>query len=150
MTTLEAIVTIAVAFLGGAMTHIISSRNERWRFKAEREAAKEDKQYAKADRTNELSAGLERFEKSEAQKNQEIDDRLTTLESAVKVQMQAQKLILLDRILYLGKCYIKEGEISFDDRRRLHEMHDCYHTGLGGNGDADLVMDAVDALPLKK
>lgn len=29
-------------------------------------------------------------------------------------------------------------------------MHNCYHSGLGGNGDADLVVDAVDELPLKK
>lgn len=29
-------------------------------------------------------------------------------------------------------------------------MHNCYHSGLGGNGDADLVVAAVDELPLKK
>jgi len=58
--------------------------------------------------------------------------------------------ILLDRILYLGQSYIAKGEIDFDDRKRLHAMHDCYHNGLHGNGDADLIMEAVDELPLKK
>ena len=29
-------------------------------------------------------------------------------------------------------------------------MHDCYRKGLGGNGDADIIVEGVDALPLKK
>ena len=28
-------------------------------------------------------------------------------------------------------------------------MHDCYHNGLGGNGDADDIMRDVGKLPLK-
>ena len=62
----------------------------------------------------------------------------------------ALKLILLDRILYLGQSYLNKGEVSIYDRQRLHAMHECYHNGLGGNGDADLIMRAVDELPLKK
>ncbi len=45
--------------------------------------------------------------------------------------------------------YIEQKEIAYDDRRRFHAMHDCYHNGLGGNGDADLIVEAVDELPLK-
>ena len=56
---------------------------------------------------------------------------------------------MLDRIRHLGQSYIQKGEISFDDRRIFHMMHDAYHDGLGGNGDADLVVEAVDDLPLK-
>lgn len=55
----------------------------------------------------------------------------------------------MDRIQYLGQCYLADGEISFDDRRRLHRMHDAYHTGLNGNGDLDVIMAQVDRLPLK-
>ena len=55
----------------------------------------------------------------------------------------------VDRIQYLGQCYLADGEISFDDRRRLHRMHDAYHTGLNGNGDLDVIMAQVDRLPLK-
>ena len=64
-------------------------------------------------------------------------------------QSEALKYILLDRIMYLGQCYIVAGEVSFDDRKRLRDMHTSYHEKLGGNGDADAVMKAVDALPLK-
>ena len=59
------------------------------------------------------------------------------------------RVVLLDRIQYLGQSYLADGEISFDDRRRLHRMHDAYHTGLNGNGDLDVIMAQVDRLPLK-
>ena len=72
------------------------------------------------------------------------------LKNSDTAQSEALKLILLDRILWLGQSYINKGEISFDDRRRFHAMHSCYHSGLGGNGDADIIVEGVDALPLKK
>ena len=57
---------------------------------------------------------------------------------------------MLDRIRYLGQKYIEAGEIDFDDRRILNAMHDSYHNGLGGNGDADVVMQEVNKLPLRR
>jgi hypothetical protein len=65
------------------------------------------------------------------------------------VLKDALKVILLDRILYLGRAYIQDGEVDADDRRRLIAMHDVYHS-LGGNGDADLIMNCVKCLPFKK
>jgi len=59
------------------------------------------------------------------------------------------RYILLDKTKHLGECYIKDGYIRFDDRRRLNAMHDCYHSGLGGNGDLDNLMKEVNGLPLK-
>ncbi len=50
---------------------------------------------------------------------------------------------------YLGQAYIAESEIDFDDRRILNDMHRSYHNGLGGNGDLDKLMEAVNDLPLK-
>lgn len=66
----------------------------------------------------------------------------------INALVAGQKYILLDRIQYLARAYIRDGEISFDDRRRLHQMHDAYHN-LGGNGDLDTLMEQVDELPLK-
>ena len=57
--------------------------------------------------------------------------------------------MMLDRIQYLCKSYIKDGEVDFDDRKRLRLMHTAYHNN-GGNGDLDLLMQQVDELPLKK
>lgn len=62
---------------------------------------------------------------------------------------QALRLTMLDRIKYLGQCYIRAGEVDFDDRRLLNQMHEVYHNRLNGNGDLDVVMAAVNKLPLK-
>ena len=59
------------------------------------------------------------------------------------------KWVLYDRIRFLGQKYISEQSVDFDDRRILNEMHKCYHNGLGGNGDLDVLMHEVNALPLK-
>lgn len=65
-------------------------------------------------------------------------------------EREALQLLLLDKILYLGRKYIEAKEVSFDDRCRLNRMHRVYHQGLEGNGDADDIMTAVNMLPLKK
>lgn len=70
-----------------------------------------------------------------------VDQRIKNLE-------QGMMAVLLDRIQYLCKCYIKDGSVDVDDLRRLHIMHERYHT-LGGNGDLDQLMEAVNHLPLK-
>lgn len=75
--------------------------------------------------------------------------RIDTLDKSVQAIAKGQRYILLDRIRYLGLAYISKGEISFDDRRLLHQMHETYHTDLNGNGDLDELMDDVDELPLK-
>ena len=123
---MEFSVAFVLAIAGGAAgAAVINGINERWKFKASRKAAKEDKAEEKADKTEEIS------------------------ERQNEAAAEALKVILLDRIRHLGQSYIQKGEISFDDRRIFHMMHDAYHDGLGGNGDADLVVEAVDDLPLK-
>lgn len=67
----------------------------------------------------------------------------------VKAIKTALKWVMYDRIRWLGQAYVRDKEVDFDDRRILHEMHNCYHNGLGGNGDLDALMDAVNKLPLK-
>lgn len=59
------------------------------------------------------------------------------------------KWVLYDRIRFLGQRYISAGNVDFDDRRILNEMHNSYHDGLGGNGDLDVLMHEVNELPLK-
>lgn len=133
------LLTALTAILGGgAGAALIGAANERWKFKAKRKADQEDQ-------ANEIQSLKEQEEK----RNEENDKRLQEIEKQTAAQSEALKLILLDRILYLGKGYINAGAISYDDRRRFHAMHDCYHTGLGGNGDAKLIVEAVDELAVK-
>ena len=63
-------------------------------------------------------------------------------------QDKALRYLMLYIIQERAKQHIKEKCISLEDRRSLHHWHDLYHNGLGGNGDADALMDAVDKLPL--
>jgi hypothetical protein len=67
----------------------------------------------------------------------------------IKIIKAGLKSLMLDRIRYVGQQYIKIGAIDFDDRKILNDMHTSYHN-LGGNGDLDLLMQEVNALPLKQ
>jgi len=145
------IMTASVSFLGGgALVAIIGHFSERWKFKAERKAKKEDREEEKSDKTNELRESLAKFEEEEKEQNNLFALQLHDLKEMQEAQSKALMLMLMDRILHLGQSYIAKGEVSFDNRKRLHDMHDCYHKGLGGNGDTDLVMAGVDELPLTK
>lgn len=80
---------------------------------------------------------------------QNIEERLGTIEEKTNANSVALKFLLYDRIRFLGERYIRDNEIDLDDRRILKDMHDSYHNGLGGNGDLDLLMKQVEGLPLK-
>ena len=47
-----------------------------------------------------------------------------------------------------AKQFIEHGSITLEKRRSIHHWHDLYHDGLGGNGDADALMEQVNKLPL--
>ena len=98
-----------------------------------RKAAKEDKSEQKAEAAK---ASEDRWKK-------DTEDSINGLKDGLRI-------IMLDRIRYLGPRYLKDGEIDFDDRRYLNEMHSVYHSSLGGNGDLDTLMGDVNDLPLKR
>ena len=61
----------------------------------------------------------------------------------------ALRYIMLYVIRNQAIDFIREGSVSWEDRKMLHKWHDLYHNKLGGNGDATLLMDQVNDLPLK-
>lgn len=134
----EALKTVLTFICGAGGLALIEWARVRWQFRAERKAKKEDRQEEKVDKIGELTAAVKSVETEQKEQGRQLD-----------ALREAMKCVLLDRIMYLGQSYIGHGEIDFDDRRRLREMHSAYHNGLGGNGDADAIMQAVDALPLK-
>lgn len=136
---METVKTIILALIGGGTgAALVNAFFNGWKFKAERKAKKEDMAEEKENKIDRLTALVESLAKSQ-EETAELVDALR----------EAQKCVLLDRVIWLGQGYIRAGEIDFDDRRRLREMHTAYHDGLGGNGDAAAIMKAVDALPLK-
>lgn len=67
-------------------------------------------------------------------------------------QNKALRYLMLYIIQERAKSHIKEKKITLEERRALHHWHSLYHNpqpnGLGGNGDADALMEAVDNLPV--
>lgn len=63
--------------------------------------------------------------------------------------VDALKVLMIDRVRYLGQCYVARGEITLSDKETLEEMHRAYKA-LGGNGHLDIIMDEVEGLPLVK
>lgn len=62
--------------------------------------------------------------------------------------VKALRYLMLYVIQERGKELIAQGYATLEERRSLHHWHDLYHNGLKGNGDADDLMEMVEALPL--
>lgn len=78
--------------------------------------------------------------KRKATKEDAEDDVNETLKKAIRLIMQ-------DRIKYLGTKYLNDGHISIEDLRDIVAMHDFYHDELRGNGLLDYIMSDVKKLP---
>lgn len=96
-----------------------------------------------------VAALINQIGESIRQKRKHKYDTADTEAEDMKEVKTALKWVMYDRIRYLGTCYLHDGSIDIDDRRILGEMHRSYHDGLGGNGDLDKLMEAVNSLPLK-
>ena len=118
---------LAGVLLGGTIgAAIINGINERKMLKMKHEYEKEDKVQT------------------------DVLEKLNELEAQSAAQSEALRFVLYDRIRHIGQAYIADEEVDFDDRRILRDMHRSYHNGLGGKGDLDKLMEAVDELPLKR
>ena len=71
-------------------------------------------------------------------KQDKHDARVDALVAASKVQM-------IDRVRWLGKQYIADGEIHLEDKENLIEMYNAYKA-LGGNGHLETVMSEINHL----
>lgn len=96
-----------------------------------------------------LGAAIAQVGEGMRQKRKRKYDKADTRDKDLQALRDGLKWVLYDRVRYLGQKYICEGAVDFDDRRILNLMHKSYHDGLGGNGDLDVIMKAVNALPLK-
>ena len=57
------------------------------------------------------------------------------------------KVLTVDRVRYLGKCYIADGKITLEDKENLQDMYRAYKD-LGGYGHLETVMAEVNHLPI--
>lgn len=91
---------------------------------------------------NQIGEGVRQKRKLKADAESGESKDLQTIKTALRY-------VMLDRIRYLGQCYVHDKDVDFDDRRILNEMHNIYHNGLGGNGDLDILMQEVNRLPIR-
>lgn len=71
-------------------------------------------------------------------KEDKEDERISAL-------VEAQKILMIDRVRYLGGCYLHDNEITLTNKEMLIDMYKAYK-GLGGNGHLDTVMNEVNKL----
>lgn len=69
------------------------------------------------------------------------DDKSTE----IKALVAAQKVLMVDRVRYLGQGYILAGQITLEAKETLGEMYKAYKD-LGGNGHLETVMNEVNKL----
>ena len=108
-----------------------------------RAAAKKDKKEEKTEKKVEEQIDEAR------QDIEQIKEQMKVFEEMLDLQRETSKFILYDRLRYLAKCFLADGEISFEDRNTWNAMHECYHKN-GGNGTMKQLAEAVNALPVKK
>ena len=61
--------------------------------------------------------------------------------------VEGLKVLTVDRVRYLGKCYIMDKEITLEDKENLQDMYRAYKS-LGGNGHLETVLAEVNRLPV--
>nr|DAR05307.1 MAG TPA: holin protein [Caudoviricetes sp.] len=57
------------------------------------------------------------------------------------------KVLTVDRVRYLGRCYILDEKITLEDRENLEDMYRAYKA-LGGNGHLETIISEVRKLPI--
>ena len=64
---------------------------------------------------------------------------------SIKALVSAQKVLMVDRVRYLGQGFILQGQITLEAKETLQEMYAAYKS-LGGNGHPETVMQEVEKL----
>ncbi len=76
------------------------------------------------------------------------DSKSDEKEEKEDVTKTALRYMMLFIIRQQATEFIRDGKITWENRKMLHKWHDLYHNGLDGNGDADLLMGDINELPL--
>lgn len=68
-------------------------------------------------------------------------------DSRIDAIVNADKVLMVDRVRWLSKQYMAQGCISLEDKENLKEMYAAYKA-LGGNGHLDTAMAEIEKLPV--
>lgn len=68
-------------------------------------------------------------------------------DSRIDAIVNADKVLMVDRVRFLSKQYMAQGCISLEDKENMKEMYAAYKA-LGGNGHLDTAMAEIEKLPV--
>ncbi len=71
-----------------------------------------------------------------------------TADARIDALVEANQVMIVDRIRFLGRSYIKQGSIRLEDKENIVAMYNAYK-GLGGNGHLNTIMDEISRLEVK-
>lgn len=69
-------------------------------------------------------------------------------DARIDALVEAQQVLMIDRVRHLGRSYIQDGWISLPDKEQLIAMYKAYKA-LGGNGHLETIMTEIDRLEVK-
>lgn len=69
-------------------------------------------------------------------------------DARIDALVEAQQVMMVDRVRHLGRGYITDGYITITDKENLTAMYNVYKA-LGGNGHLETIMSEVDRLEVK-
>lgn len=74
-------------------------------------------------------------------------EEIERINARIDILFEAEQVSMLDRICWIGEKYIEAEEVRLSDLLKLESMYRVFKK-LGGNGDADPVMERVRTLPV--
>lgn len=69
-------------------------------------------------------------------------------DARIDALVEAQQVMMIDRVRYLGKGYINNGFISIADKENINSMYNAYKA-LGGNGHLETIMHEINRLDVR-
>lgn len=130
-------ILLVSGFAGAAAVALINGLKDLRLWYLNRRAKKEDHREEQEDMTEKIGREMESFK-----------TEMSVMKKEISSLGAGQTIILYDRIKFLAKSYIQNGEVSFDDFEDLRKMHEVYQAG-GGNGGLDDLMTKVRKLRFK-
>lgn len=130
---------VVYMFTSGVIAALVVFAKELVLWILNRRATKEDRN---SDKEEEEDFNLQQTIES-------INSKIDSMQENLTHQRDINRILLSYNIRVLGAKYLKQGEISVEDRAEIIDMWETYHFKENGNGTHDDLMDEVRKLPTK-
>jgi len=105
----------------------------------------------KMDKKEKKSEEQEQKEKEEKQRRKEFEEKeeqkRMELEAKIDKAVNGIRLMMFDKLKFVGEAHIKNNGINIDDYIHYRAMYDSFHEDLDGNGDSEYLMNKIIDLP---